>query len=269
MEGVKVGLHLLQVGHAGEDHGHAGDGLEEAEGPGGDGLIGAHGLQGRGLLLAETGQAAAPQGLHHPNRDAVLVQQIHLLLAALESPVDVVELQLAELHVLAVGLQEPLEHRHRPVAGKAQVADAAVFLLLHQIVIDAVLGVQVGVNVHLTHIVEQIEVEVVHLALLELLLEDLLHLGHVGQVIAGELVGNVEFLPGIPGQGLAQRQLRVAVVIAPGGVVVVHTAGHGLVHHLEGSRLVHLGVVPVNNGQAHAAHTQGGQLQILKLFVDH
>ena len=149
------------------------------------------------------------------------------------------------------------------------MADAAVFLLLHQIVIDAVLGVQVGVNVHLTHIVEQIEVEVVHLALLELLLEDLLHLGHVGQVIAREFVGNIEFLPGIPGQGLAQRQLGVAVVIAPGGVVVVHPAGHSLVHHLEGGRLVHLGVVPVNNGQAHAAHTQGGQLQILKPFVDH
>ena len=109
----------------------------------------------------------------------------------------------------------------------------------------------------------------VHLALLELLLEDLLHLGHVGQVVAGKFVGNVEFLSGIPGQGLAQRQLGVAVVVAPGGVVVVHAAGHGLVHHLEGSRLVHLGVVPVNDGQTHTAHAQGGQLQILKLFVDH
>ena len=58
-------------------------------------------------------------------------------------------------------------------------------------------------------------------------------------------------------------------MVAPGGVVVVHAAGHGLVHHLKGGRLVHLGVVPVNDGQAHAAHTQGGQLQILKRFVDH
>ena len=269
LEGGDVGLHLLQVGHAGEDHSDAGDGLEEPEGPGGDGLVGAHGLQGRGLLITEAGQAAAPEGLHHPHGDVVLVQQVHLFLAVLESPVDVVELQLAELHVLAVGLQEPLEHRHRPVAGEAQVADAAVLLLLHQVVIDAVLGVQVGVDVHLAHVVEQVEVEVVHLALFELFLEDLLHLGHVGQVVAGEFVGNVEFLPGIPGQSLAQRQLGVAAVVAPGGVVVVHAAGHGLVHHLKGGRLVHLGVVPVNDGQAHAAHAQGGQLQILKLFVDH
>ena len=65
--------------------------------------------------------------------------------------------------------------------------DAAVLLLLHQVVMDAVPGVQVGVDVHLAHIVEEIEVKVVHLALFQLRFEDLLNLRHIGQVVAGNL----------------------------------------------------------------------------------
>ena len=171
--------------------------------------------------------------------------------------------------MLPIGLQEAPEHRQVPVAGEAQVADAAVLLLLHEIVKDAVLGVQVGVDVHLAHVVKQIEVEIIHPALFQLLLKDLPYLGHVGQVIAGELVSQIEPVPGVLGQGLSHHQLGIAAVVAPGGVVVVHPAGHGLVHQSGGRRLVHLGVVPVHDGQAHTAHTQGGQLQVLKFFVDH
>ena len=149
------------------------------------------------------------------------------------------------------------------------MADAAVFLLGQQVVIGAVLGVQVGVDVHLAHVVEQVEVEVLHLAFLQLLLENLLHLAHVGQVVAGELGGQVELLPGMAGQGLAHHQLGVAVVVAPGGVVVVDAPGHGLVHHGKSGGLVNFGIVPIHHRQAHGAHAQGGELYILKIAINH
>ena len=40
------------------------------------------------------------------------------------------------------------------------------------------------------------------------------------------------------GQGLPHHQLRVAPVVAPGGVEVVDAAFKGLVNHGEGGRLV-------------------------------
>lgn len=173
----------------------------------GMGSSGAHGPQGGGLLVGKAGQAAAPQGLHDPDGNMPAIQQLHLFAAVLEGPVDVVQLQLTELHILAVGVQKPLQHRQVPVAGEAQVADTAAPLLLHQIVVDAVLRVQIGVDVHLTDVVEEIEIKIVHPALFQLLLKNLLHLGHVGQVVTGELVGNVKFFPGMFGQGLTQGNL--------------------------------------------------------------
>ncbi|CAN4024638.1 HTH-type dhaKLM operon transcriptional activator dhaS, partial [Dysosmobacter welbionis] len=53
LESGDVGLHLLQVGHAGENHGDAGNGLQKPEGPGRDGFLGAHGPQGGGLLVGK------------------------------------------------------------------------------------------------------------------------------------------------------------------------------------------------------------------------
>ena len=66
------------------------------------------------------------------------------------------------------------------------MTEAAVFLLLHQIVIDAVFRVQVGVYVQGAHIVEKVEIKVAHLALLQLALKDLLDFVHVGKVIPRE-----------------------------------------------------------------------------------
>ena len=149
------------------------------------------------------------------------------------------------------------------------MADAAVLLLLHQIVEDAVLGVQIGVDVLFAYVVEQIEVKVIHLALPQLLLKDLLHLGHVGQVIAGELVRQIKAVPGMPGQGPAHHQLRGAVVVAPGGVVVVDPVGHGAVHQLLGGGFIDPAVVPLQHRQAHTAQAQGRQLQALEFFIQH
>ena len=264
-----VVLELGHVGHAGEDHGHLGDGLEEPEGPGGGGLVGAQGVQTPGVALPQLGETSAPEGLHDPDGDIVLLQQLHLGLGVLEGPVQVVDLELAELDVIPVGLQEAAHHRHAAVGGEAQVLDAAIGLLGGEVGIDAVLGVQVGVDVHFADIVEEVEVEVVHLALLQLLLEYLLHFAHVVQVVARELGGQIEALPGILGQGAAHRQLGLAAVVAPGGVVVVDAVLHGVVHHLLSGGLVDLSVLPLQHRQAHGAQAQGGQPDVLKLLVDH
>ena len=56
--------------------------------------------------------------------------------------------------------------------------DGVVFLLVH-----------VAVDVEFAHVVKEIEVEIIDLALLELFGEDLLMLAEVAEVVTGELGG--------------------------------------------------------------------------------
>ena len=126
-----------------------------------------------------------------------------------------------------------------------------------------------GVDVHLAHVVEQVEIEVFHPAPAQLLLKDLFRLPHVVQVISREFVRQEKLLPGIPGQGLPQRGFGMAVMVAPRGVVVIDTAGHGLVHHAADGFLIHPAVVSADHGQAHRAHAQVGKPDILVLTVNH
>ena len=140
------------------------------------------------------------------------------------------------------------------------MADTAVLFLLQQVVQNAVFGVQVGVDVHLAHIAEEIEVEVIHPALLQLFFKDLPHLAHVAKVIAGKLVGQVEFVPGIGGQSLADGQLRCAGVVGPGSVIVVYASLHSQGHHFLHGGLVYHSIIPIYNGKAHAAQPQVGEL---------
>ena len=121
---------------------------------------------------------------------------------------------------------------------------------------------------------EEVEVKVVHLALLQLLVKDFLHLVHVGQVVAGKFGGQKEAVPGVFLQNPAHDGLRIAGVVAPGGVVVVDPRLHGLGPQLGGLFLIWLGIIGVgvvsgHGGQAHAAKAQGGELSVLKLLVNH
>ena len=65
--------------------------------------------------------------------------------------------------------------------------DPTIFLLLHQIVIDAVLRIQISIDIHLADIVKQIKIKVFHLTFFQLLLEDFFYLRHVCQIISGKL----------------------------------------------------------------------------------
>ena len=71
--------------------------------------------------------------------------QFHLAFRVLQRPVDIVELDLAELHVRAVERKEPLKSRGRGMAGKAQVPDSAKALLFFEIIQDAPPGIGIDI----------------------------------------------------------------------------------------------------------------------------
>ena len=130
------------------------------------------------------------------------------------------------------------------------MADTAVLLLLlQQIVQNDILGVKVGADIHLTHIVKAIEVGVIHPALLQLLFRDLLHLAHVTKVIVGKLVAQVEFVPGISGQDLTDGQLQCSGLSPPRGVIVVHTPLHGQDGYFLHGSLIYHSIIPTTTGR--------------------
>ena len=80
--------------------------------------------------------------------------------------------------------------------------------------------------------------KVFRLAFLQLPFKNFPHLAHVGKVIAGEFVGQIEAVPGVAFQDPAYDRLGVSAVVAPGGVVVVDAALHGPGDELGGLHLV-------------------------------
>ena len=57
--------------------------------------------------------------------------------------------------------------------------DPSVPLLLQQIVINPVFLIQVSVNIHLTYVVEEVEIKIFHLTFFQLFLKDLFHFVHI------------------------------------------------------------------------------------------
>ena len=71
--------------------------------------------------------------------------------------------------MVAVSLQEAFEYVITSVGREAKMTDPPVFFLFYQIREDSVfLVVQIGVDVFLIDIVEEIEVKIVYLAFLQL-----------------------------------------------------------------------------------------------------
>ena len=110
LERADVRLHLRHIRHARKRHRYAGNALQKAERPGRDFLLRAQRLQPRLVCGRKARQTAATQGLHHPHRQVMLAQKLHLGLRVLEAPIQIVELNLAEFHFLAVCVQEALHH---------------------------------------------------------------------------------------------------------------------------------------------------------------
>lgn len=140
-EGTNILLCLGQGGKAAEDHGDAGDALEEAEAPAGEALLRAQGPEFLHIPLRKLEELAAPQGFHDPDGEAAFPQKLHLGLGVLKGPVQPVELDLPELHVLATAVQKTGDGLWAAVGGETQVADATGLLLPEQEVQKTVLGV--------------------------------------------------------------------------------------------------------------------------------
>ena len=155
----------------------------------------ALGRKGVELLFTvgiQGGQLAAADRLHDPDGDMVLFQQLVFLPGPLDGPVQIVQLDLTELHLLAIALQKSGEAGKVRVGGEAQVLDTAQALLFHKVVDDAPPGV--GVNIHIVFIdvVQQVEIEVVHLTLLQLLGKGVRRVRVAGERMAGVFGGQVK-----------------------------------------------------------------------------
>lgn len=120
--------------------------------------------------------------------------------------------------------------------------------------------VEILIDVQLADIVDRIEVKILHAAFFKLFLEDLLDFVHVGQVVAGKLVGQIKAFPWIRGQRASHGKLRLSAVVAPGGVVIVDAALHGAGDHFVDQLLIHARIVAVDHGQPHGAHAERRKL---------
>ena len=162
------------------------------------------------------------------------LENFTLLLGVLESPVKIIELYLAELHLVPAHLQELLKSFGGAVAGKAEVLYAAVRLLLKEVIKVLILGVAVVVYGVLVDVMQQVEVEVFHAALFELLLKDrfgveLLHT--LDDLMSRKLIGKIKALPRVAREGLAYGKLGAAAVIGIGRVKVIDPARNSTVDH--------------------------------------
>ena len=129
--------------------------------------------------------------------------------------------------------------------------------------------VHVPVDVEFADVVQEVEVEVVHLAFLQLFREDLLVLAEVAEVVSGELGGEPVAVARVSGEGLAHDGLGGPHVVSPGGVEVVDARSVGLVHQGLGLGYVHLSVVSVDDRQAHGTETHHRKPFSLIVSVDH
>ena len=201
------------------------------------------------------------------------LENFTLLLGVLESPVKIIELYLAELHLVPAHLQELLKSFGGAVAGKAEVLYAAVRLLLKEVIKVFVLGVAVIAHGVLVDVVQQVEVEVLYPALSELLLKDrfgveLLHT--LDDLMSGELIGKIKALPRIARKGLAYGKLGAAAVIGIGRVKVIDPARNGAVDHAVEGLLVDVLLSSAGNErETHRAEAERRELQLLEFVVYH
>ena len=118
------------------------------------------------------------------------------------------------------------------------MTDAAVLLLLQKIVDDSPAGIGIRLDGLLVHIVQQVEVEILHAALLELLLKDGSGVVAVADLVAGVFGGQIEALAVKVLQHPADDPLGHAAVVGIGGVEIVDAVVHGIADHVRRGFLV-------------------------------
>ena len=268
-KGFDVLPKLLHIGHAAEHHVHVGQVLDEAQGPRRGAQVRIQGAQRFLLRRVQAGQPSSAHRFHHPHRDAQRGQQLVFFLCLLKRPVQIVQLDLAEGHLLAIQVQKGAQVVHLPMAGKAQEADAPQPALLKQVIHDAQLRVAESGGCGFAHIVQQVEIEVAYPAFLQLLFEDGGGSAPGGGHVAGKLRGQQVALAGIIRQDAAHDALGLASMVGVGGVEVVQAMLHGIRHHVARPGLIYVAGAVRKQRQAHGAEAQQRQREIMKLAGHH
>lgn len=91
--------------------------------------------------------------------------------------------------------------------------DTAVFFLLHEIAEQADVFIQIRVDIPLAHVVEKIEVKILHAALAQLRFKDFFLAAQRGQVVAGKLGGEKIALARIAAEQVRHGGFGTAAVV--------------------------------------------------------
>ena len=204
-------------------------------------------------LLGNVGEFSAPDRLHDYYGLVVLaadlVAQARLNGGVLE--VDVVELDLNHLN-LRVFVKHLVEYVGGVVEREADVLYLALFFQLERVLIGVQLLVFFKYRLRLR--VQEVEVEVVHSAALELLFKQRAYLVLAVKQRIGELVGENEAVAGIAlYDAVAYRRLALTADVDACGVEIVEALCHELVNHLRELGVVDLFAV---HGQSHATEAE-------------
>ena len=150
------------------------------------------------------------------------------------------------------------------------MADAALFLLLQEIVDDAPAGVRIRLDGLFVHVMQQVEVKVVHAALFQLLLENGSGIVVAAELVTGVFGGQIEAAAVVVLQHTAHDPLGHAAVIGIGGVEIVDAMLHGIADHVRRGLFVDVRRGAAGNQrQTHGAEAQQGQLFAVKVGIDH
>ena len=240
---------------------------QPTEAPGGAALLRAQTAELLLLELRQLRKLPAAHRLHDPDGNIVLCQQLALGLGILQRPVQIVELDLAEFHMLPVSIQELLQILRRAVAGKAQMLNSAQSFLFNKIVNDSPAGISIGGVGILADIVQQVEVKILHAAFFQLLGKDCRRIIAVADLMAGILGGKIIAVPGELVQDLPDNHLGHAAVIGIGGVKIIDALLQRIAHHFLRPCLVDASVSP--GRQTHGAEAETRELLSLKFTIDH
>ena len=131
------------------------------------------------------------------------------------------------------------------------------------------LRIHVSFNGLFIHVVQQIEIEIVHAALLQLLFENGGGIIVADDLVAGIFGGQIIGRAGIFLQDFSDHDFGKAVVIGPGGIKIVDALCKCLGKHLSSCGFVHYTFSVGNHGKTHTSQTQGREFFAFKIFINH
>ena len=135
--------------------------------------------------------------------------------------------------------------------------DSAQPFLLLEVIHDTPLGVEVHFHGLFVNIVQQIEVEILHTALFQLLLEYLSRVvAGADDLVSGIFGGKEIAFPGIFTEDPTDNSFGFAAVIGIGGVKIVYTMLNGIGGHFCNASFIDAAVRM--GGQSHGAEAQPG-----------